>query len=262
MFRRRPMDAFRIVALFLIPASGSSLFPEASAAQEKTYTVEGSVVETSSGQGVPGVLLRLESGPETVTGTGGKYRFHGLPAGTHAVAIVTPSCSVQFASFDAAAASRVSLVFQVTPMGSPGVPVSSTPLPGSRVLNGREIEELHVTTFSQLLQRVSPGLIRSVPGQPGQQSRIVSRGVASALSPISPILVLDGVNMGPMDSSDMLDMIHPSDIAFLEVFRGASGGWSYGTGASGGVVRVTRKRGGESPAPDLDPRRCPIPGWG
>jgi hypothetical protein len=240
-----------LLGIFAAPASG----------QETEFTVRGMVIDTVRGDPVPGVLLRLDVGPKVISDRSGGYEFRDLPDGSYEVAVVTPDCQVSFGSFESRAASRVFLVFQVPPTESTNPLPPSVPLPGSKVLNAAEIEDFHVTTLADLLQRVSPGLIRSTPGQPGQQSRIRSRGVASVQGPLSPILVLDGVNLGPMESEDMLDMVKPPEIAFLEIYRGASGGWSYGTGASGGVIRITRKKGGESPPPDLDPERCPIPGW-
>jgi hypothetical protein len=229
--------------------------------QSRDLTLRGSVVDTLSGDPVPGVLLRLDTGQEVKTGLDGSFLLTGLETGTRSVAIVTAGCRITFASFDATEASQAPLVFQVGVGAVNESVVPPDPLPGSRIVSGSEIEEMHVGTMVELLRRVAPELIQSVSGQPGSQPRITSRGVASAQGPVSPILVLDGVNMGSLESPDVLDTIQPIDIAYLELFRGAMGGWSYGTGGSGGVIRVTTKRGGPLSPPNSDLKKCAIPDW-
>ncbi|MFC1791592.1 carboxypeptidase regulatory-like domain-containing protein [Gemmatimonadota bacterium] len=248
---------FRPLGLILLmAASPGFLF-----GQDPGFTVRGSVVDTLSGKPVPGALLRLQAGLDVKTGPDGSFELTDLPDGTYQVAIVTPGCRVTLGSFDASAASRQPLVLQVAAPLPSGLALPPDPHPGSRIVSAVDIEEMSVGTLAELLQRVAPEMIRSASVQPGSQPRVASRAVASAQGSISPILVLDGVNLGSLSSPGILDMIHPADIAFLELFRGAMGGWSYGTGASGGVLRITGKRGGFQQPPDLDLTRCALPRW-
>lgn len=206
-------------------------------------------------------LLRFDTGRDVRAGPDGRFVVTGLEVGTRGVAIVTPGCGVSVASVQVSEGGPTEVVFRVgvEETGPPETPPS--PLPGSRIVSSGEIEEMHVGSMVELLRRVAPKLIQSVSGQPGTLPRITSRGVASAQGPVSPILVLDGVNLGSLESPGALDAIHPADIAFMELFDGAIGGWSYGTGGSGGVIRVTTKRGGSVAAPGSDLTKCPIPGW-
>jgi len=236
-------------------------YPSLLSGQTARTPVHGSVIDTISGDPVQGALLRFDTGQDIKTGTGGSFSLPAMKAGTHAVAVVTAGCRVSFASFDVDRSSQKSLILRVgvREVGEPVVPPD--PLPGSKVVSSRDIEEMRVGTMAELLARVSPRLIRSVSGQPGGVPRITSRGVASAQGPISPLLIVDGVNMGSLESPEALDTIRPSDIAYLELFEGAVGGWSYGTGGSGGVIRVTTRRGGSLSPPDSDLAKCPIPRW-
>jgi outer membrane cobalamin receptor len=203
----------------------------------------------------------LDTGLDVRSGPDGSFSFAEVGPGTRSVAIVTSGCVVSFAAFDATEASLAPLVIQVQVRATAQDLAPPDPLPGSRLLSGEDIEELHVGTMVELLRRVAPELIQSVPGQPGGQPRITSRGVASAMEPVSPLLVVDGVNLGSLESPDVLESIQPTDIAYLEISRGSIGGWSYGTGGSGGVIRVTTRRGGTLSPPDLDLTRCAIPNW-
>jgi len=77
---------------------------------------------------------------------------------------------------------------------------------------------------------------------------------------VGPAVVLDGANLGTSGIQSLQD-IRPSDVAWIEVFRGAVGGWEVGTGGSGGLIRIQTKRGRAMEPPSLDPELCDIPGW-
>jgi iron complex outermembrane receptor protein len=235
--------------------------PSALSGQVSGTPVHGSVVDTLSGDPVQGALLRFDTGQDVKTGQDGSFSVSSMEAGIHAVAIVTAGCRVSFASFEVDRSRRTSLIFRVGVAEVGGSVVPPDPLPGSKVISSRDIEGMRVGTMAELLGRVAPKLIQSVSGQPGGLPRITSRGVASAQGPISPLLIVDGVNMGSLETPDALDSVRPADIAYLELFEGAVGGWSYGTGGSGGVIRVTTKRGGSISPPGSDLSRCPIPRW-
>ena len=73
-----------------------------------------------------------------------------------------------------------------------------------------------------------------------------------------PVVVFDGVVMG--DAWGALRDLKPEDVYSLEVLRGASRGWVYGTGGSGGVIRV-ETRAGETGYGVAHPDRCDIGAW-
>jgi outer membrane cobalamin receptor len=56
-----------------------------------------------------------------------------------------------------------------------------------------------------------------------------------------------------------IDDIPVGDVALIEVVSGASGGWSYGTGGAGGVIKIHTKRGRGLLL--ADPESCELPNW-
>ncbi|GMV06554.1 MAG: hypothetical protein AMXMBFR53_28300 [Gemmatimonadota bacterium] len=78
--------------------------------------------------------------------------------------------------------------------------------------------------------------------------------------------MVTGRDIEAMHASTLLDVlarvaIRPSGVAWIEVFRGAVGGWEVGAGGSGGLIRIQTKRGRPMEPPSLDPELCDIPGW-
>jgi hypothetical protein len=255
----RPM--FRGICSLVSVAALISFLPLPLAAQQPVM-LRGTVLDSYTGESVTGALLLLDSGQETQTDASGEYVFFDVPPGTHRIAIVTPACQVSFGELDVGRLSAAYVAFQVAEGAVEAVRRSM--MAGSaagELVTAAEIEEMHVGTLSQVLQRVAPEFVRTPGNQPGLESRLSTARTRSGAGPVSPVLILDGVNLGSDGASQMMDFIAAHDIAYLEILRGASGGWSYGTGASGGVIRVISKRGGASSPPGLDPRRCEIPGW-
>jgi outer membrane cobalamin receptor len=69
---------------------------------------------------------------------------------------------------------------------------------------------------------------------------------------VDGILVSDGVRA--------LRDFKPTDVESLELLKGASRGWAYGTGASGGVIKVVTRQG-ELGYGVEHPDRCDIGAW-
>ena len=72
------------------------------------------------------------------------------------------------------------------------------------------------------------------------------------------MVIFDGVQVG--DGERALQDFKPVDVYSMEILRGASRGWEYGTGGAGGVIKIVTKTG------DLGygvehPDRCDIGDW-
>jgi len=91
----------------------------------------------------------------------------------------------------------------------------------------------------QLIQGKIPGLgiSRSNGGDPMQEIQMQIRGVSTVMGNRSPLVVIDGVPGGNLNT------IAPEDIESIDVLRDGSASAIYGTRGSNGVVIVTSKRG-------------------
>ena len=110
-----------------------------------------------------------------------------------------------------------------------------------------------IHNLTDLLSSRIPGvLVQETSGTPGTAARIRIRGSGSIMLEMEPIVILDGVRvLGTPASTSLLapqlpsrlDDIDVDDIATIEVLRGPATTAMYGTGAAGGVIRMTTKRG-------------------
>lgn len=242
--------------------------PPVGAAQEGTEQeaplpaqMEGSVIGMPEGQPLPGSLVILDSGHRSKTDVSGRFAFPGLQAGTYRVAIVAPGCQIAFASVTLEPWQTRRIGFsirfdqeahadEVRRRSSQGVLVTS-----------EEIAAMNVRRLSEVLRRVVPNMVGGPAAAPGENARLTGgRGNSSMLARRAPVLVLDGVRVGE-STTRALDEINPDDVAFMEVMKGASGGWNYGSEGAGGVISVTTKRGLQSDAPAIDPELCEVPPW-
>ena len=124
-----------------------------------------------------------------------------------------------------------------------------------------------ILSVTDLLQGRVPGLtIEHTSGTPGAPSRLVLRGLGSAMNTSDPIIIVDGVRIfsAQSDSQAMnlagsvsnqaigapsaLDQIDPNTIQTIEVFKGASASTMYGPDAANGVIVITTKKGRQGPA--------------
>lgn len=107
-------------------------------------------------------------------------------------------------------------------------------------------EDLMVGLAGDALMAVQgkvPGLsIQSTNGtSPNASTSIQLRGVASVLAGQNPLIVIDGVPGGSLNS------VNREDIKSIDVLKDASAGAIYGTRAAAGVILITTKNGKAGP---------------
>ncbi|GHT28593.1 hypothetical protein FACS189432_06750 [Bacteroidia bacterium] len=88
--------------------------------------------------------------------------------------------------------------------------------------------------------KVSGVQITSNSGQPGQDSKILIRGVGT-VNDSGPLYIIDG-----MPSSNGINFLNPSDIASIEILKDAASAAIYGARGANGVVLVTTKGGSKN----------------
>jgi iron complex outermembrane receptor protein len=229
-------------------------------ARAQHTTVRGLVVAGADGGVVAGVLVLLDSGQQARTDAAGAFALTGVPAGPHRVALVAPGCQIAFASVGPVHGDDRVVAFQID-YDAEVVAEAHRRAASARVIGAAEIANLHARDLTDVLSRLVPGLVSTASSQPGQDVPLRSRGQISVHGPVPPAVVLDGMLMGEAGVA-RIDDIAPNDVAWIEVARGAAGGWEVGTGGAGGVIRIQTKGGRRMDAAFVDPARCWIPGWG
>lgn len=105
-------------------------------------------------------------------------------------------------------------------------------------VKAEDFNQGNVQNPSQLLQGKVAGLnIARAGGNPNQSFQIRLRGVGTAGANASPLIVIDGVPGGTLQSVD------PNDIASMDVLKDGSAAAIYGTRGAAGVIIITTKKG-------------------
>jgi outer membrane cobalamin receptor len=85
-------------------------------------------------------------------------------------------------------------------------------------------------------------LFAPTSSQAGGGSRLSLRG-NSSLERVSPLVFIDDIRITESPVVGALDQMPPQDVLLIEVFRGPAATTLWGTGASGGVIRVYSRQG-------------------
>ncbi len=105
-------------------------------------------------------------------------------------------------------------------------------------VKAEDFNQGNVQSPSQLLQGKVAGLnIARAGGNPNATFQIRLRGVGTAGANASPLIVIDGVPGGTLQSVD------PNDIASMDVLKDGSAAAIYGTRGAAGVIIITTKKG-------------------
>jgi TonB-dependent SusC/RagA subfamily outer membrane receptor len=90
-----------------------------------------------------------------------------------------------------------------------------------------------------LLRRVVGAEIFRGSGEPGSGASVRLRGSTSIAQPREPLVIVDGAATSLMTLHDM----PASDVASVEVLKGAAAAAEYGSRGQAGVILITTKRG-------------------
>ncbi|MEO1055036.1 MAG: TonB-dependent receptor [Bacteroidota bacterium] len=116
-------------------------------------------------------------------------------------------------------------------------------------VKGDIIQDLPVQSFDRAIQGRAAGVQVTSSGVPGGIAQIRVRGVGSINAGVSPLYIVDGVQVTSGDqsqliaSSNTLASLNPNDIESIEVLKDAAAASIYGAQAANGVVLITTKRG-------------------
>ena len=204
-------------------------------------TVTGTVTD-ENGEGIPGVNLVVKgTSTGTITDFDGNY---SIEAAEGAVLVVS---YVGYSSQEVTVGSQSNISIQlVLDVAS----LDEIVVTGYGNQRRKEVTSA-VTTVKEsdfnkglntspmgLLQGKVAGLTVSKPGgDPNDGYVLRLRGISTIGANASPLIVIDGVAGGSMDSVD------PNDIASIDVIKDGAAAAIYGTRGSSGVILITTKRG-------------------
>ncbi|WP_430817246.1 SusC/RagA family TonB-linked outer membrane protein [Carboxylicivirga sp. RSCT41] len=107
-------------------------------------------------------------------------------------------------------------------------------------VSAKELEQVPVATFDQMLQGKTTGLaISSGSGQPGASAKVRIRGTSSITGGNAPLYIMDGT---PISAGDFANL-NANDFENVVVLKDAAATSIYGSRASNGVILITTKRG-------------------
>jgi len=226
--------------------------------------LSGFVVDSITGEPIEGVLVRIDSGQELLTDGEGAFRFSDLPEGRRMVALLTADCRITWGEvtvldrFPRSVEFRLPPVFGASAVEARRARAERERSGGGKRLEAAEIEQLQARSVMELIRRLAPAMVRGAAGQAGSTATITSGRSSSFIGGEAPVVVIDGIRMPDSDAS--LQNMRPEEVQLLEVLPGAAAGWEYGSSGSGGVIRITLKRGlatGAAERPPVAP--CVVP---
>lgn len=103
------------------------------------------------------------------------------------------------------------------------------------------VKGLGGSNIATALQGKISGMTINTTSSPNASSDFQLRGVASINASQSPLVVIDGIPGGNINT------IYQEDIQSIDVLKDASAGAIYGTRAAGGVILITTKQANEGP---------------
>ena len=211
-----------------------------------TVTVRGQVVDSQTGEVLPGVNILIR-GTSTGTSTDADGNFEiNVPSLDETLILTYIGYSRTEVSIDGNTDLTIELQSEII-AGDELVVVGygamqRSDLTGSiSSISRREFTEVPVYSMDNALQGRAAGVNVSANSyRPGESSTIRIRGTRSFVASNDPLLVLDGV---PMDGG-LID-INPRDVESVEVLKDASATAIYGSRGANGVILVTTQRGSE-----------------
>lgn len=227
--------------------------------------LQGQIVDSISGDPIPGVLIRMDSGHEAFTDRRGRFEFADLPEGRRLLAIMTADCRVTWGQvtvvqrFPRDVRLRLPPAFGAKAQEDQRVVEERQRTTGRR-LEAHEIEGMNARNVMELIRRLAPNMVSPMPGDVGATSSFRSaRGRSTAVAD-PPVLLIDGVRTPGAEGT--LSQMRPNEVESIEVQPGAAAGWEYGSAGASGVIKVTLKKGlasGASERPTAAP--CVVPAF-
>lgn len=220
----------------------------ASQAQAQNRVITGTVTGKDDGLPLPGVSVVVRgTRTGTQTSVSGKYSLN-VPSTEKAVLVFT-YISYKPQTKEVGASNVVNTALEMDSKAlsevvvtGVGVATSKTKL-GINVnsVKGSDLPATPTASVDQALVGKIPGAqISSIDGTPGARTNILLRGINTLQSATTPLIMLDGVQLG---TGTDLSTIDPNIIDRIEVVEGAAAATIYGAQGANGVIQVFTKKG-------------------
>lgn len=218
-------------------------------AQGGSITVSGTVADSKTGVGLPGVSVSVKgSTGGTTTNSEGNFTLK-VPSGATLV-----FSSVNYKNLEKAAeegAMFVSLEASAAALNEVVVIGYGTArkkdLTGAVTsISSKDFQTGNIQSPDQLIVGKVAGVqITPNGGAPGAGSTIRIRGGSSISANNDPLIVIDGIPVdgGIAGAANPLTLINPADIESFNILKDASAAAIYGSRASNGVIIITTKKG-------------------
>jgi TonB-linked SusC/RagA family outer membrane protein len=220
-----------------------STAPEPLPLEEKTYPVQGKVIDENE-EGLPGATVLMKgSNLGTTTDLSGEFTLE-LPEGEHVLSISyigyisrEVPVSPQSGYLRVIMEQDIQALEEVVVVGYGKQKKESISGSIAKIENQEITQTKTANVANNLVGRVPGLLINARGGEPGQESmEIFIRGKATT-GDASPLFVIDGVaNRGSFER------LNPEDIESISILKDASAA-IYGAQAANGVILITTKRG-------------------
>ncbi len=205
-------------------------------------TITGTITDGENGDPlISATVIVPGTGTGTITDFDGNYSLD-VPAGTSQLEISYTGYATQTVDIGTSNVLDVSLssgqlLDEVVVTGY-GTQKSKAVTSAITSVKAEDFNRGNVQNPTQLLQGKVAGLnIARAGGNPNNAFQIRLRGVGTAGANASPLIVIDGVPGGTLQSVD------PNDIASMDILKDGSAAAIYGTRGAAGVILITTKRG-------------------
>ncbi|HEX8270049.1 MAG TPA: SusC/RagA family TonB-linked outer membrane protein [Flavobacterium sp.] len=221
-------------------------------------TLTGRVLETASGQPLPGVNVVVQGTTNgTSTDLDGNFTLTNVKNGDNIVFtyIGFRETAVAYTGQKTVSVSLeedANLLSEVVVQVGYGT-VRRRDVTGSiTTVTERDFNRGAIVSVDQLLTGKAAGVrITNSGGNPDAAPNIRIRGGASLNANNAPLIVIDGVpidNTNPAGVANPFSLINPNDIESITILKDASASAIYGSRASNGVIIIVSKRGSSGKA--------------
>lgn len=229
-------------------------------AQAQTGTVTGRVVDSTSRQGIAGVLVRVEGSPlGTQTRADGGFTITGVPAGARIIRAARIGFRPQAQPVTVAAGGTATLDFTLGTVAAQLTEVVAVAYSSGGAQDRRNVtgsvaavdssmfNKGRVVSAEDLIQAKVAGVQVTSSNEPGGGISVRVRGQASVNGVNDPLFVVDGIPLpiggGLSGGRNPLNFLNPQDIANVTVLKDAQATAIYGSRGANGVVLITTKNG-------------------
>lgn len=244
-------------------ACAAALVPAVALAQGQG-TVEGTVVDTLSGEPIPSVQVTVSGTSRgALTSANGHFRVDGVPAGQHTVVARRIGYANGEAAVDVTAGTVSTVEIRLSSSASEldavvvtalGIETAKRAVTNSvQEVSGADLSRAGATNLVDALSGKVSGVSITNSGTEGGSSRIVIRGASSITGNNQPLFIVDGVPVsnasssgngyGAIDYGNGIQDINPVDIKSVSVLKGPNAAALYGSRAANGVIIITTKDG-------------------